>query len=1565
MDDATGVPASQQLAKERYSRFLTVEEYKTNAGAVSVAAASSTSIDVSMAYTGDGDSDNLLKVEYGVKPGDVNGWITWATASSPGTPYAPTITGLVSGETYEVRMTFSDPDGVLGTAVTTASTTLPVYATTPGAATAVVGTDPSIDIAMPYSHDGDGDNTYSVRYRINSPQGSWIDWGTNPKAHVASPFTDTITGLASGESYDVELTYNDADGINGTNGTQIILNVNMPVVHTVCPSGCDASSIQAAIDASASGDMVLVQASGSPYSENIVFDAGDDGVYVKSDGGFGSVTIRGASTGTNLPVVRFNAAVTPAPVLDGFTIDNQMHGGTLSNGIFIENGASPTIRNTVIADNRTNQYSANIGGGIHIAQGGATIEESRIGSTTATGGNYAEYGAGIYALTAAGGPYNLTISNSTISYNTISNGNAGAGINLTNFNGTVNITDSTVANNSTSNLGGGIYLTGNTAAVTLTNVTVSDNTSTGADGGGIYTQSPISIEDSTLSGNVVPSYKSGAGIFLNGAAAALEMEGSTVTGHSGSRGSGIYMVGSTAATPLSISNSTLSSNIAAAHGGAIYLATVTNPAILDSVTLSNNSAQYGGAIYTGNAPLTMMDSTVDSNSASQKAGGLHINQAASIANITGSTISNNSALGGAGVYIQNGASVTVADSTIISNIGSSSSGAGIENQSSTLSLDRSYIKGNKAGGFGGGLYNTGTATATLTNTIITGNVGGDANHENGGGIFNKNTATLNLYSCTISGNYAQNNGGGLYTDAITTVRIENTIIFGNTSRNAGADLYGALTSAEVTYSNIGGWTAGGATNPTPIDPEFVLVDQASIGTPTAGGDYHLKSISTLIDIGGGANVPADDVEAQYRPVDGDGNGSVAVDIGADEYVDASDSTVAGVASAAVASNTSIDVTMPYTGDGNLNNSYTVDYKLASEPTVWSNWVTDAARVPSIYTTSITGLTAGETYDVRMTYNDINGVTGNNPQTIFGIVLPGTGKAVLHPSGTAIADNISYIGGTSATALDSNDGSTSYGRSTGSSYDYYLDIDDLSTAGSINSVQVFVVARRDGSSGTANFDIDIQSAGTRDSDNAYHSLNTSGYQTFAGKVYATDPNTGAAWTQDAVNNLMVIIDHRDRTDMRVTEVYVVINDSPPVPLDTAIHPSAAATGDNISYVGGTAATAMDSNDGSASYGWYNNATTDSYSEMDDPSPAGAINSVTVKAVGRREDFNSASFRLGLKTYGTEYYSAALSYTSTSYLTRTGTTYTTNPSTGLAWSWSEVNDLVAIVDHTDADDMRISELYIVVNHQPESVRPGVVTDLTTGTVTDATVQLSWTAPGDDGADGTASSYDIRYNTVPLISATWGTSTQVTGELTPSAAGSSETFTVTGLDPETLYYFAIKTLDEVPNISGISNVPTATTSVAPSVLTLHPSGANASDNVSSYVGGTAATVYDTNDGITSYGRSNGSANDYYLEMDDPAVSGTIQSVQVKALVRSVSGTINFDIDLKSGVTTDSDNANHTTASTSFSTYSGSLYMTDPNTGAAWSWAAINALVAIVDHTDATDMVITEIFLEVKYLP
>ncbi len=106
------------------------------------------------------------------------------------------------------------------------------------------------------------------------------------------------------------------------------------------------------------------------------------------------------------------------------------------------------------------------------------------------------------------------------------------------------------------------------------------------------------------------------------------------------------------------------------------------------------------------------------------------------------------------------------------------------------------------------------------------------------------------------------------------------------------------------------------------------------------------------------------------------------------------------------------------------------------------------------------------------------------------------------------------------------------------------------------------------------------------------------------------------------------------------------------------------------------------------------------------------------------------------------------------------------------------------------------------------PSAVTDLATGTVTGSSVQLSWTAPGDDGATGTATTYDVRYSTSTITAGNWATATQASGEPAPQVASSAESFTVTGLSVGITYFFAIKTSDEVPNESALSNVPSAAT-------------------------------------------------------------------------------------------------------------------------------------------------------------
>ena len=122
-------------------------------------------------------------------------------------------------------------------------------------------------------------------------------------------------------------------------------------------------------------------------------------------------------------------------------------------------------------------------------------------------------------------------------------------------------------------------------------------------------------------------------------------------------------------------------------------------------------------------------------------------------------------------------------------------------------------------------------------------------------------------------------------------------------------------------------------------------------------------------------------------------------------------------------------------------------------------------------------------------------------------------------------------------------------------------------------------------------------------------------------------------------------------------------------------------------------------------------------------------------------------------------------------------------------------------------------------PDTTNPADTTDLSLSGTTASSITLFWTAPGDDANSGTATGYDVRYSTLEITAGNWDSATQATGEPSPSAAGFSETMTVFGLSADTVYYFALKTSDEVPNTSDISNVPslaTLTESEEPSPVT-----------------------------------------------------------------------------------------------------------------------------------------------------
>ncbi len=107
--------------------------------------------------------------------------------------------------------------------------------------------------------------------------------------------------------------------------------------------------------------------------------------------------------------------------------------------------------------------------------------------------------------------------------------------------------------------------------------------------------------------------------------------------------------------------------------------------------------------------------------------------------------------------------------------------------------------------------------------------------------------------------------------------------------------------------------------------------------------------------------------------------------------------------------------------------------------------------------------------------------------------------------------------------------------------------------------------------------------------------------------------------------------------------------------------------------------------------------------------------------------------------------------------------------------------------------------------DATAPQAVADLRVQSIVGGLVTLAWTAPGDDGDSGTASVYDIRYSSSAVTEGTWAGCTQASTEPDPAAAG-TEQYAIIDTGGGMTFYFALKTSDEVPNWSGLSNVVVA---------------------------------------------------------------------------------------------------------------------------------------------------------------
>jgi len=235
---------------------------------------------------------------------------------------------------------------------------------------------------------------------------------------------------------------------------------------SVCPTGCQYTTIQSAIDAAVNGD--VIQIAKGRYVENLVIS----GKRITLQGqDRRSTVVDGNGQGT-VVTIGDRIATTPTMVaLSDLTLTRGY--GANGGGIVVFEGGSLVLRHSTVVAN----HSEGDGGGINVtANGGQAVT---IADSTITNNDAVFWGGGINATGEEG---TFSIVRCTVSQNRA--GGFGGGIALAYDGATLNVTDTDIVDN-TAKVAGGVF--GGEGApnsnLTLQNVVVNGNSASAQSGG--------------------------------------------------------------------------------------------------------------------------------------------------------------------------------------------------------------------------------------------------------------------------------------------------------------------------------------------------------------------------------------------------------------------------------------------------------------------------------------------------------------------------------------------------------------------------------------------------------------------------------------------------------------------------------------------------------------------------------------------------------------------------------------------------------------------------------------------------------------------------------------------------------------------------------------------------------------------------------------------------------------------------------------------------------------------------------------------------------------------------